>query len=240
MQAPWCRGIIAAAPHHRNRTVNDAAPEDDTTDQMSLLGDFDEIKRSWKALPGWLKVVISASFLVSVLSIGSLADSVFQLKGFFAEAVAFYRMLFGPLASVLATYLQVEDPQAAIDLAVSINLLAVAETNALITVRPLGRWSEIYSKPGFRVRVLLFNWIFTCILAAIAWWLMGITATVILFVIVFPATYILRSVFILYVIGRKSGHQYQQELVAGGYMVSVYLLIGFIAAVSEGLTRPLN
>lgn len=106
---------------------------------------------------------------VSVLSISSLADAVFEFKGFIVDAIAAYRVVTAEIERILAPIIPFDDLQLFIDLIVSVNLLAFAEPHAFMTVMPIKRWEHIRGRTF--VFTLLFNWVFTGAMAAIVAWL---------------------------------------------------------------------
>ena len=58
---------------------------------MTLKADLDELTEYWGRAPWRVKVVLGLSVFLSTSSLASLADAVFQWKGFVLEAIAFYR-----------------------------------------------------------------------------------------------------------------------------------------------------
>src|SRR5690554_1063802 len=72
---------------------------------MSLHGDLEEIKKLWPSLSLPVKVLLGFSFVISCLSITSLADRVFELKGFISGAVQFYQEFLSPVFVFLVSKL---------------------------------------------------------------------------------------------------------------------------------------
>ena len=58
---------------------------------MGLKGDIDEAKELWRNASPLMKLVIGVSLFLTVSSVTSLADVVFEWKGFILDALEFYR-----------------------------------------------------------------------------------------------------------------------------------------------------
>ncbi|HUK99236.1 MAG TPA: hypothetical protein VLX29_00090 [Nitrospirota bacterium] len=72
---------------------------------MGLKSDIDELKAVWSKSPWWFRIVIAMSILGNCSAIASLADTVGKWKGFFAEAVHFYRLYIGaPIRTCLKPF----------------------------------------------------------------------------------------------------------------------------------------
>jgi len=63
---------------------------------MSLHGDLEEVKKLWPSLSLPTKILLGSSLVVSILSVTSLADRVFELKGFISDAAHLYQELLSP------------------------------------------------------------------------------------------------------------------------------------------------
>lgn len=59
---------------------------------MGLKADIEEVTQFWGRSPWRVKVFLSLSFFLSTSSIASLSEAVFKWKGFFLDALAFYRL----------------------------------------------------------------------------------------------------------------------------------------------------
>ena len=58
---------------------------------MGLLGDLKEVKAEWKSSSLSFKIIAATSFFFAVSSIASLSTVIFAWKGFFLDAIIFYR-----------------------------------------------------------------------------------------------------------------------------------------------------
>jgi hypothetical protein len=69
---------------------------------MGLKGDVEEVVLKWREAPWWLRVWLGLSGFLAVSSIASMAESVAKWKGFFKDALEFYRATITvPLRSLL-------------------------------------------------------------------------------------------------------------------------------------------
>ncbi|HAS8483992.1 TPA: hypothetical protein I7753_21265 [Vibrio vulnificus] len=60
---------------------------------MGIAEDFESLKTNWSSLSGTSKVLFLASACFSFLSIASLADNIYKMKGFLAETIEFWRWI---------------------------------------------------------------------------------------------------------------------------------------------------
>ena len=72
---------------------------------MGIQGDFNELKEAWSSFSPLSKVFFGATFLGSCLSVSSIADGVFKLRGFIVTAIDFYHSLVEPLTRLIAEYI---------------------------------------------------------------------------------------------------------------------------------------
>jgi hypothetical protein len=69
---------------------------------MALPEEYDALKKTWRGSTPLVKAVHVISFVVSLGSLLSIAETVSKFSGFVVTAVKFYRTLTEPLARVLA------------------------------------------------------------------------------------------------------------------------------------------
>ncbi|EMV9369370.1 hypothetical protein AADU81_003160 [Vibrio alginolyticus] len=62
---------------------------------MGIAEDFESLRTNWSSLSGTSKVLFLVSACLSFLSIASLSDSIYKMKGFLAEAIEFWRWIGG-------------------------------------------------------------------------------------------------------------------------------------------------
>jgi hypothetical protein len=68
---------------------------------MGMLQDYAAMRKAWSSFTPLTKLFFAASFLVTTMSIASLAEDVAKFRGFIVTAVVFYRGLTRPLARML-------------------------------------------------------------------------------------------------------------------------------------------
>lgn len=93
---------------------------------MGLQGDLEELKQAWPNLPLTFKVFLLVSFILSCFSITSLADSVYEFKGFIREAVTFYQETISPVFTNILSYLGLAVSQAKLDVILFITLVSTS------------------------------------------------------------------------------------------------------------------
>ncbi len=58
---------------------------------MWLRDDLDQLKTNWQQSPWWVKLWMVVSFFLAISSLASLSETVTDWKGFFLDAIKFYR-----------------------------------------------------------------------------------------------------------------------------------------------------
>jgi hypothetical protein len=72
---------------------------------MWLKDDLEQLKQNWKQSPWWVRLWMAVSLSLAVSSLASLSETVAQWKGFFLDAIEFYRnWLSGPLRDFAAAH----------------------------------------------------------------------------------------------------------------------------------------
>jgi hypothetical protein len=72
---------------------------------MWLKDDLEQFKQNWKQSPWWVRLWMVVSLFLAVSSFASLAETFANWKGFFLDAIEFYRSwISGPLRDFAAAY----------------------------------------------------------------------------------------------------------------------------------------
>jgi hypothetical protein len=70
---------------------------------MWLKDDLEQLKQNWKQSPWWVRLWMVVSLFLAVSSLASLSETVADWKGFFLDAIVFYReWVSSPLRELLA------------------------------------------------------------------------------------------------------------------------------------------
>lgn len=202
---------------------------------MSIKGDFKEVKQFWPTLSTPAKIFFAVSFTLSCLSITSIADKVFELRGFIRTTVEFYQSNISIIFVDFFLYFDIALAQVKIDAIIFLTLI----TSALI------RAHFFYKAPGIALDTL------TWLAFMVAIYKVNDTQAFIIIytyiaVIIFCATipFILKNISLSKVdMPNRLGLQldkskvtlaYRQTLL---YIFTVIFFTSIVAAISEGLTR---
>lgn len=72
---------------------------------MWLKDDLEQLKQNWKQSPWWVRLWMAVSLFLAVSSFASLAETFANWKGFFLDAIEFYRSwISGPLRDFAAAH----------------------------------------------------------------------------------------------------------------------------------------
>lgn len=205
---------------------------------MGLADDFNGLKVLWGNLSPIAKVFLGASFLVTALSIGSLADAIFEFKGFVVGAVTGYRAVVAPIIEWIEVYIRLEISQQLFDLVVSVTLVVVAQDRALFKEVTEGVEIDIPILASFGLSAVVFYLLFLGVVVFMAS-LTGYVVATVFFAISWPTVFIVRP-FIKRIFRRNFSKDDVLDLRAGMYILSIYLFVAVVAAISEGLARPLS
>ncbi len=85
---------------------------------MDLHKELEEFKELWSNRTPLGKLALSMSFILSIMSVGSLADTVYSFKGFIVYGFKFYRDLSEPIRIALSNFIGISISQANQDLLV--------------------------------------------------------------------------------------------------------------------------
>ena len=97
---------------------------------MGLKGDINELKKAWPHLSLLTRLLLLLSVLISILSVSSLADSVYKFRGFIVLGIDFYRAFIFPYLDTLITFFNIRLNSRELDTTVFISLI----TGTLIRV----------------------------------------------------------------------------------------------------------
>lgn len=190
---------------------------------MGIAEDFYGLKGQWSRFSRTTKVVFILSFALTILSVGSIADSVFRFKGFIVYGIEFYHSLLEPVGLFLSRVLWFEIDKHDLELCV---LVGICIRVALIND------SEIVKRSGLGQLIPAFGYLF--VLWSFAFILDLIMEYTIAILISYPL-----ATFALGFLENKNNRVTPMMLVKVGYFLIVYLVVACIAAISEGLARPL-
>ena len=190
---------------------------------MGIKDDFEGLTQTWKTLSAPIKVFLAANFLVSSLSIASISDSIFKFKGFIKAAVEFYQLCTGMVLGFLTKYVYIDLVQVQIDVIILFLLFGGAFYRSLIKYNVGGRvkyWS------GYTV----FLSIYIVVMAA--------PGTGIEMIIgYFFSIMILATIYPLLHSNIVSSKIVAINKAALLYIYAIFIFIGVVAAVSDGLSR---
>ena len=97
---------------------------------MGIRDDFNELKEAWSSFSPLIKVFFGATFLTSSLSLASIADSAFKLRGFIVTAIDFYHSLVEPLTTLIAEYLRLNLAQDQVDVVIFMTIIVGSSLRA--------------------------------------------------------------------------------------------------------------
>ena len=188
---------------------------------MGLVDDFKDLPRVWKELNPLGKTITIVGVVLSALSVASIADATFQLKGFIVNAIYVYRQITEPVVIFLSDAFDYRFRQAQLDLIVLGGLSGASFFRASrlvpITARILGAimFLLIFVSLGFAFDVQESPfWLTAFLLTPLAFWLGG------------------RPM--------KQLSESPEIKRTAMYILIIYLLVGFVAGVSEGVSRPIG
>jgi len=185
---------------------------------MSVKDDYDELKRVWSALEPLTKVLLAVAFASSVLSLASLADNVFALKGFLSNTIDFYRNFTKPIANFLSLSVKRELSELDVDAIVLLSLVSFSHLRGII----------LNHKTDYDFNVPAFYFMLLCV-----WLTVYYTPETksLVFITLGLFVYKIFAVFLSEMPAKRS-HQ-----LSINFMVAVIVFVGALAAVSEGLSR---
>lgn len=204
---------------------------------MGLLGDFKEYKESFSKSPTLVKAIIIIAFFMSISSFTSLADQIFQWRGFILDGVQFYRnYVTDPVRNLLSS-ISIHYTSTAIDLLIIMGLFTSACIRAAIVIKRIPSYTihlpDIITLVGNIVSFLAAFYFFE-----------GLDITGFLFQYGFFYSFLLIMVsLVLSLSGGWKNHNKERIRLVISMWLPIVVSIGFVlilAAINEGLTRPLN
>lgn len=201
---------------------------------MTIKDDWAELIAGWKKLSPIGKLIGVVLFAMSVLSIASLADSVFALRGFIESAIDFYRALTSPIAAFLSKLLRFRIEQELFDLVAAAILINTATEKAAFT--------ELSQSEVAVPRLLYFLHhaisLITWIIVAMVLFLINPTGGLILATVSLPMWWLVRGYVMNKIFKREQTFEERVDRRTSVYILTVYTVVAILAAISEGLARP--
>jgi hypothetical protein len=172
---------------------------------------------------------------MSVLSIASLADSIFALKGFIAAAIDFYRVVVSPIVAFFEILFRIHIKQQLFDLVAAVILINSTTGKAI--------YAEIQTNgvavPRIRYTVLQAMFLLFWIVAAVALFLVSPITGLVMATVSFPLWWLIRGYIMSKIFRREQTFEERVDRRTSVYILTVYLVVAILAAVSEGLVKPL-
>jgi hypothetical protein len=137
---------------------------------MGLHGDIKEIRKAWPELPAPFRLFLAINFFISCLSVASLADSIYALKGFVKNAINIYHEFLSPVLEFIISNFGMEVSQTKADSMLLVTLIAMSlirsnylgkglfyETGVYISLW-IANIDLIYNGPDEKVYLSYFYW----------------------------------------------------------------------------------
>jgi hypothetical protein len=191
---------------------------------MGVKGDFDELRKIWPNLSTPLKIFLTVSFILSCLSITSIANAIFQFRGFIEAAVDFHQSYITPILYYLLSLLGVELSQIKLDAILCISLLfsSLIHSNTCLKTYP--------------VSVDYLGWFLYLVLILVD---KLSDSAVYMSVYAAYAVVFMRAAIPYIFQNLKPPSLYKSSQIAALNIFSVLMCVGFLAAASEGINRTL-
>lgn len=190
---------------------------------MDLYNDFEDLKKFWRQRSSAGKAFLMLAFMFSILSFGSVANSVYEFRGFIVTAMNFYLFVTEPIRTWISTFVHMEIPRSVFDGIIIFALYFGAFFRAV----------AVYSASEVRPR-----WVTVTILIVglipIGWALNKLHELIGVFSY-YAALPLLPIYYALAV--NKTGRLGREDRFTILYILSVYFAVALLAAISEGLTR---
>ncbi len=205
---------------------------------MSLWGDLNELRDQWRSLSPLARVIAATLFVVSLLSVSSIADSIYSFRGFLGNAVAQYRGLTSPLVGWLDKITPADVTQANFEFLTLLTILI--GINVRVQRRHLHDSKQRRRVLAIGLGLLLFAYAMEFLVGSETR-----SSDLLYAAVMFPVACIgLWSLGFLFRGSpeHEEGVKRSQSVFLNMFLQSmlVYLVIAILAAVSEGLTRPLT
>ena len=197
---------------------------------MALREDLQALTQLWVEGSVLARVFSGASLLLSALSLGSLADAVFQFKGFVAQALDVYRALTATIIEWMRIYFDIEITQMWFDATV-VGILCVSSVVRSAVGLGENRFFAFYAAIGIALVVVQAGFLLTVFTSTTFGSSIG---TVVGLAITLP------SVLLMFAYGSRNHSDFSMACkIACINVVGLYLLVAVVIAIIEGATRPL-
>jgi hypothetical protein len=199
---------------------------------MALQDDWLERKNMWSNCSPGGKIFLAVSFVLSCALVSSLVDQILQFQGFILGAIEFCRIPFNYVVDALNNYWGLVVKRSTVEMFVLNSLLAASYSKAL----------NVYFKPTLTRYVFIVVYVlFVTILDYQDWSLENAPRPDNLpyyFYAVLLASFFIGG-FLIPGQTVQTRQTVRIHRLAVGYILTILLFVGAIAAISEGLTRPL-
>jgi hypothetical protein len=199
---------------------------------MALQDDGNERKSMWSNCSPGGKIFLAVSFILTCAPVASLADGIFQFRGFILTAIEFYRIPINYVIEALNSYWDLAVKRSTVEMFVLNSLLAASFSKAL----------NVFFKPTLtRYAVIVIYVMFVTILDYQDW-SFGDAPRPVNLPYYFYAVLLASLSFSGFLMPGKTEQARQIVSIhrsAVGYILTILLLVTVIAVISEGLTRPL-
>lgn len=187
---------------------------------MGVQDDLKDLRELWPSLSIAWKIFLLANFIISFLSITSLADKVFELKGFIVKAVLFYQETVSPIFLFIFSIFDVHLSQEKVDALILFTFISAS----LIRAR------SIYDKKLMMLDIATWAWLVFMILKVNDNAVFG-------FVYGFFGLIVGVSCLPFFFKSLKGAEPVMPYRIALISILAMGLLLGIVSAVSEGLAR---
>jgi len=199
---------------------------------MELQDNWKKHKSMWSNCSPGGKFFLSVSFLLSCASVASLADEVFQFRGFILTAIEFYRIPVNHVTEALNGYWHLDVKRSTVEMFVLNALLAASFSMAL----------NAFFKATLTRYVLLVAYVAFVTILDLQDWSFADAPRPDNLPYYFYAVLLATLSFSGFLIPEKTEEARQTGSIhrlAVGYILTILLFVAVIAAISAGLARPL-
>jgi len=199
---------------------------------MALQDDWNERKSVWSNCSSGGKIFLAISFILSCASVSSLADGIFQFRGFILTAIEFYRIPINYVTEALNSYWGLAVKRSTVEMFVLNSLLVASFSKAL----------NVFFKPTLTRHVFIVIYVIFVTILDYQDWSLGDAPRPDNLPYYFYAVLLASLSFSGFLMPGKTEKVRQIVCIhrsAVGYILTILLLVTVIAVISEGLTRPL-
>lgn len=129
---------------------------------MGLKADIDEVLTSWEKSPWWMKAWLVLSAFLAVSSIASISEAIVKWKGFFKDAIEFYRLiLVSPLRDALSSLnIDINPIRGEVLVLVIISFMILVRYLYIVSYKHDQRWWRYMSILAVFMIALIAQWIY--------------------------------------------------------------------------------